>query len=152
MMRWDRWRVLPRGDLEQLVRVVVRVAIATFVICLPLLHVHAARRNAEEQVQGQVVEVQKRRLQSPDYMTGGSNPSDAPLTSRSYAFEVSIRVGCNTYVGIYETPFNYLPSEFTANQRIEFRLTKHVMYFDVPDTAGIRMHIAHRRSECGAGK
>lgn len=100
-------------------------------------------------VQGTVVEVQKHRLQFPGYTMGGSNPSDAPLTSRYYVFEVSIRVGCETYVGRYQTPFNFLPSLFTPDQRIEVRLTKHVMYFELPYSGGIRMSIVHRHRECG---
>jgi hypothetical protein len=132
------------------VRVASRAIIAILVIVLTALYVHAARNRTPEWVQGQVVNVQKRRVQSPEYTMGGSNPSDAPLTSRYYEFEVSVRVGCTTYVGTYQTPFNYLP--FTPDQRIRFRLTKRAMYFDVPDSAGIRMHIAHRRDECGAGK
>jgi len=117
-----------------------------------MLCAQAARKRAQEWVQGQVVEVQKHREQSPEYTMGGSNPSDAPLTTRYYAFEVSIRVGCTTYVGIYQTPFNSLPPEFSPDRRIRFRLTKHVMYFEIPDSAGIGMHIAHRRNECGVGK
>ncbi len=130
-------------------KVASRVTIAILVAVLPTFYAHAARRRAEEQVQGQVVRVRKHRVQSPEYTMGGSNPSDAPLTSRYYAFEVSIRVGRTIYSGIYQTPFNYLPSEFDRDQRIEFRVTKHVMYFEFPDSAGIRMHIVHRRDECG---
>jgi hypothetical protein len=131
------------------VRVATRAINAILVIVLTALNVHAARNRAQEWVQGQVVDVQKQRVQSPEYTMGGSNPSDAPLTSRYYKFEVSVRVGCTTYVGTYQTPFNYSP--FMPDQRIKFRLTKRVMYFDIPDSAGIRMHIAHRRDECGAG-
>ena len=138
-----------QGCLEQVVKVAGRAIIAVFVVAAPIFYAHAVHKK-EEWVQGQVVEVQKHRAQSPEYTMGGSNPSDAPLTSRYYEFEVSIRVGCQTFVGTYQTPFNYLP--FTPDQRIQFRLTKHVMYFDVPDSAGIRMHIAHRREECGTGK
>lgn len=131
-------------------RVAARAIITILVILVPAIYVRAARNRMQEWVQGQVVDVQKQRVQEPEYTMGGSNPSDAPLTSRYYGFEVSIRVGCTTYVGTYKTPLNYLP--FTPDQRIKVRLTKHVMYFEVADSAGIRMHIAHRRDECGAGK
>ena len=130
----------------------VRAIVAVFVLGLPIFYAHAERKRAEERVQGQVVEVQKDRVQSPESTMGGSNLSDAPLTSRYYAFEVSIRVGCKTYVGIYQTPLNYLPTEFTPDRWVRFRLTNRVMYFDVPDSAGIRMYIAHRRDECGTSK
>lgn len=130
-------------------RVAIRATIAIVLIGLPMFYAYAARRKAQERVQGQVIEIQTHRMQSPEFTSGGSNPSDAPLTSRYYAFEVSIRVGCKTYVGIYQTPFNYLPSEFKPDQRVDFVLTKHVMYFDVPYTAGIRMRIVRRKNECG---
>ena len=112
--------------------------------------VRGAHVKAREQVQGQVVQVQKRRVQSPEFTIGGSNPSDAPLISRYYEFEIAVRVGCMTYIGSYDTPFNYVP--FSADQHIQFRLTKHVMYFDVPNTAGMRVHIARRQNECGKSR
>ena len=106
--------------------------------------------SSKEWVQGTVVQVQKRRVESPEYQFGSSNPSDAPLASRYYAFEVSIRVDCETYVGRYSTPFNYLPSVFTADQPIRFRLTKHVMYFELPNGWDVRMGIVHRFDSCNA--
>ena len=135
-----------QGRTGQALKLAIRGA-AVVVICTLPWSAHGAHLKAKEQVQGQIVEVQKRRVQSPQYTVGGSNPSDAPLVSRYYEFQVAIRVGCMTYIGSYDTPFNYAP--FTADQRIAFRLTKHVMYFNVPDTAGIRMHIVHRQNECG---
>ncbi len=85
-------------------------------------------------------------VESPAFTVGGSNPSDAPLVSRYYLYQVSIRLGCETYVGGYETPFHCLPSAFAADQRLEFRLTKHVMYFEIPYRGVIRMGIARRSS------
>jgi hypothetical protein len=109
-----------------------------------------AARNLD--VEGTVVEVRKERVQSPEYTIGGSNPSDAPLAARFYSFEVSIRVGCTTYVGRYQTPMNYLPATFAAGQHITFHLSKHVMSFDLPYSAGIRMPIIRRRNECGKNR
>ncbi|HWY59919.1 MAG TPA: hypothetical protein VNZ03_35985 [Terriglobales bacterium] len=100
-------------------------------------------------VLGTVVRVQQRKVYSPDSTIAGSNPSDAPLTSRSYAYEVSVRVDCKTYVGRYETPFNYLPAAFTPDQPIRVRVTKRVMHFDLPNDPDMRMGIVRRRSECG---
>lgn len=124
-------------------------------ICITMLLIVVPALYAAEKgpfVRGTVVSVQQHKVYSPDVMMGGSNPSDAPLTSRSYTYEVSVRVDCNTYVGRYETPFNYLPSAFTADQSIHLRLTKHVMYFDLPNDPDLRMGIVHRSSECGQGR
>jgi len=129
-----------------------RIVMPVFLIAILMLHGSAAQGYLEEYVQGTVVEVQKHKTQSPEYTEGGSNPSDAPLASRYYTYEVAVRVGCKTYVGRYETPFGYLPSVFARAQRIELRLTKHVMYFDLPYSAGIRMRIVHRHSACGTNR
>lgn len=101
-------------------------------------------------VTGTVISVRKFREQSPHYTLGGSNPSDAPLTSRYYAFEVAIRVGCEVYVGRYQTPFDYLPSVFTAERVVSFRLNRHVMHFDLESNPDLRMGIVHRSQACGA--
>jgi hypothetical protein len=138
-----------KRSLRRVVKVRVCATVALFISVMSSCYAYGVHRPKEEQVRGQVLAVRKSRVQSPEYTMGGSNPSDAPLTSRYYEFEVSIRVGCMRHVGKYQTAFNYLPAAFDPDQAIQFRLTKHVMYFDVPDTAGIRMHIIHRRNECG---
>ena len=122
--------------------------IAALLILVPALYA-AKHSRSDSYVQGTVVMVKKQKIYSPDTTLGGSNPSDAPLASRSYAYEVSVRVDCKIYVGRYETPFNYLPSAFTPDQPIPVRLTKHVMYFDLPNDPDMKMGIVRRKSECG---
>jgi hypothetical protein len=126
------------------------IVIAVLIV-VPMLNA-SPTRNSNRFVQGMVLSVEKRKVYSPDYTIGGSNPSDAPLTTRYYAYEVSIRVDCKTYVGRYETLFNYLPSDFTPNQPIQLRLTKHVMYFDLLNNPDMRMGIVRRRSDCGQNR
>ena len=99
-------------------------------------------------MQGTVIQVQKHKVFSADSMVGDSNPSDAPLASRYYSYEVSVRVDCRTYVGRYQTPFNYLPSAFTPDRPIQVRVTKHLMYFDLPNDPDMRMGIVRRGSAC----
>lgn len=103
--------------LEQVVKAGLQSLVVLLVVAMSNLYAYAVHKSKEEQVQGQVLGVEKHRVQSPDYTIGGSNPSDAPLTSRVYEYEVSIRVDCMTYVGTYQTPFNYLPAAFAPNQR-----------------------------------
>ena len=107
------------------------IGIAVLVM-VSMLNASPALGASNPYVQGTVVDVQKHKVYFPDSMMGGSNPADVPLTATYHAFEVSVRVDCKTYVGRYETPFNYLPSVFSVNQPIQLRLTKHVMYFDLP--------------------
>ncbi|MFZ0285533.1 MAG: hypothetical protein WAL32_09900 [Terriglobales bacterium] len=121
-------------------------------VAAPALYASQLPSRSTSYWQGTVVEVQKHKVYSPDYMMGGSNPSDAPLTSRYYAFEVAVRVACNTYVGRYETEFNYLPSAFTPNQPIRVRLTKHVMYFDLPNDPDMRMGIVRHSLDCAQNR
>jgi hypothetical protein len=111
-----------------------------------VLNVYAAK--SSQLVQGTVIHVQEQRVQAPDFTVGGSNPADAPLTSRYYAFLIAIRVDCETYIGRYETVLNYLPSAFTAGRSISMRLTKHVMYFDLPDNPELRIGIVRRKAAC----
>jgi len=127
------------------------IGIAVLVI-VPILSASPARGPSNPYVQGTVVEVQRQKLYSPDYAIAGSNPSDTPLTSRYYAYEVSVRVDCKTYVGRYETPFNYLPAEFTPTRPIQVHVTKHVLYFDLPTDADMRIPIVRRRTECGPNR
>ena len=129
----------------------IAIGIAVLVIA-PMLNASPGRGKANPFVLGTVIEVQKQKVYFPDYAIGGSNPSDAPLTSRYYAYRVSVRVDCKTYVGRYETPFNYLPSEFTPNQPIQVHLTKHVMYFDLPYDPDLKMGIVRRKGVCRANR
>jgi len=130
----------------------VRTGAIAFLVVMPALSALAATNNSRQTVEGTVVAVQKQRVESPANQFGSGNPADAPLASRYYAYEVSIRVDCKMYVGRYTTPFNYLPSAFTADQPIQLRLTKHVMYFELPDGSDLRMGIVRRKAGCSADR
>jgi hypothetical protein len=137
--------------MEKMMRRNIGIGMGIAVLLIaPTLNASPARSKANPFVQGTVVEVQKQKVYFPDYGIGGSNPSDAPLTSRYYAYRVSVRVDCKTYVGWYETVLNYLPSEFTPDEPIQVRLTKHVMYFDLPYDPDLKMGIVRRKRVCSA--
>lgn len=104
---------------------------------------------ANPYLQGTVLAVQKQNVSSPGTMPG-TTPSDAPLRSSYYAYNISVRVRCATYTARYDTPLNYLPSAFSPHHAIDLRLTKHVMYFNVPGEQEIRMPIVQRKND-GAG-
>jgi hypothetical protein len=102
--------------------------------------------------QGTVLSVHKNVKHTPE-TTAGTSPTDAPLQSEYYAYEVSVRVACNTYVGRYETPFNYLPSSFTPNHAVDVRLGKHVLYFSIPGEPEMKMAIVRQEnSAAGCGQ
>jgi len=128
------------------------VALLGLLVTAPMLCGASSGRLSKQYVWGTVVDVRKYKVQFPEYTMGGSNPADAPLTSRYYAYQVSIRVDCKKYVGRYETPFNYLPSAFSPDQPIRVRLTKHVMYFDLPNNPDLRIGIVRRSAVCGTNR
>lgn len=129
--------------------------VAIFVIVMTAAALYAKDKSLQSNafVQGTVLSVDKEDVQSPEAM-GGTNPSDAPLQSSYYAYNVSIHVGCATYVGRYETPFDYFPSAFSPNHPVDVRLTKHVMYFNVPGQNDMKMPIVHHTNDaagCSSG-
>jgi hypothetical protein len=140
---------LPSMRFDRRARLLARALTAVLV---GLVFNPAAQAYSAEFVRGTVVRVQKHKTQFPEYTVGGSNPSDAPLSTSYYSFEVSIRSACTIYVGRYLTPFNYLPSAFTDDKSVSVRLTKHVMYFELPDHPDLRMGIVHRTNVCGTNR
>ncbi len=94
-------------------------------------------------VQGTVISVERQEVSSPG--TCCSNPTDTPLQTQSYAFNVAVRVGCGTYVGEYDSPFDYLPAAFAPNHPIDVRLTKHILYFNVSGHPEMKMGIVQKK-------
>ena len=72
------------------------------------------------------------------------NPTDAPLQSQVYAYDIGIRLNCNLYMVRYETGLDYLPSVFSPNQTVEVRLEKHVMNVNFPGAREVKLSIASR--------
>ena len=92
---------------------------------------------------GTVLRVQRREEGSTSNYVGDS-PSDAPLRSEVYAYDISIRVNCATYVGRWNSAFDYLPSVFSPNRTVQVRVEKHLMYVDVPGEKEFRMGFVER--------
>lgn len=105
-------------------------ALLLSVVAAPLLNASTNGEQPNEYQQGTVLSVEKQVVRSPDL--GIYSGTDIPLQSVHYAYDVSLRVGCVTYQGRYETPLDYLPSAFSPGKSIQVRLTKHAMNFDVP--------------------
>jgi len=115
---------------------------------LPLLVAFAKTNPPSPPLHGTILNVDKHEVQSPEY-AGGNNPTDAPLTSQYYAYDVAVRVSCGTYTGHYESAYDYLPGEIAANQPVDVRVGKHDLYFDLPGDREFKMAIVHRRTERG---
>lgn len=129
------------------------VGLLIIVGVLPLANASDLPSAKKPYLQGTVTKVEKH--ESPQ-MSTGSNPSDTPLPDpETYAYDVSVHANCGTYVGRYETWYDYLPSVLRANQSIELRLTRGAMYVEVPNQKELQMRILSRheeRGQCNDGK
>jgi hypothetical protein len=74
----------------------------------------------------------------------GADVGHAPLQSDYYRYDVSVQLNCEVYDLRYESEFNDLPSELSANNRVPVRLKKNVMYLDFPGDT-VKMRIIHHK-------
>jgi hypothetical protein len=51
-----------------------------------------------------------------------------------YVYDVDVRLGCDVYVGRYESPVNHLPPVFSANHNLSVRLDGDLMAVSTQDT------------------
>jgi hypothetical protein len=52
---------------------------------------------------------------------------------QEYSYDVSIRLGCEVYVGRYESPIHYLPPVFAPNHNVNVRLDGDFLNVSLPD-------------------
>jgi hypothetical protein len=69
------------------------------------------------------------------------SPTDAPLQPTEYADDIGIRLGCELYVGRYESAIDYLPSAFTPNHSVDVRIQKHILYVTLSGDRELKMGI-----------
>lgn len=72
------------------------------------------------------------------------NPTDAPLQSEIYSYDIGIELNCTVYMVRYDTGLDYLPSVFSPNQTVEVSLEKHVMNVNLPGAREMRLSIGRR--------
>jgi uncharacterized protein involved in exopolysaccharide biosynthesis len=109
--------------------------------CVLLVSMHATTK--PEYQPATVVSVESHETPS-NY--AGSNPSDAPLQSEVYSYDIGIRLGCTVYRTRYDSAFDYLPSVFAPNHAVEVSLRKRVMEVSLPSDRVVRMGIHGRRN------
>ena len=71
----------------------------------------------------------------------GTNPSDAPLQSSYYTYDIAVRLNCTKYVVRYESASDYLPAAFAAHQQLPAHADKHSLFFEVPGYGQMDMAI-----------
>jgi hypothetical protein len=93
--------------------------------------------------EGTIVSVQKRN-QTTTPVRAGAVVGHAPPQSEYYRYDVSVQLNCEVYNLRYESEFDDLPSELSANNRVPVRLKKNVMYLDLPGDT-LKMRIVHHK-------
>ncbi|MGA9503806.1 MAG: hypothetical protein WBV31_05160, partial [Terriglobales bacterium] len=82
--------------------------------------------------------------------------ADSPPPPTEYDYEVSLRMGCLVYVGLYQSAIDYLPSAIAPDQSVEVSVEKHVMRVRVSGDREITLEITrHYRASpgsCGSGR
>jgi hypothetical protein len=110
----------------------------------PSLHASKVQDQTLSYQQGTILGVEEHEVHSPQY-SGGSNPSDEPLSNAVYFYDITVRVDCGTYLAHYESPIDYLPSAFAVHQPIAVHVAKHFLYFRLPVAGEMKMAIRHRK-------
>jgi hypothetical protein len=112
-----------------------------FVSCVLLASMQATTK--PEYQPAKVVSVESHETPS-NY--AGSNPSNAPLQSEVYSYDIGIRLGCTVYRTRYDSAFHHLPSVFAPNHPIEINLRKRAIEVSLPGDRMVRIGIDGRRS------
>jgi hypothetical protein len=125
-------------------------------VALPLLlvYIQADAKTGRQQGYEPATVVSVDKHETPSNNAGGT-PTDAPLQTDDYSYDVGIRLNCNIYVGRYESATDYLPSVFAPNHTVDVRLDKHLMYVSLPDgdrilKMGIVSHKRVKEESCPA--
>jgi hypothetical protein len=98
--------------------------------------------------QGMVLSVAGGESRNHKY-SNGTNPADAPLQSKIYAYDVTVRVACETYVGHYESSSDSLPASIANNTPVQARAGKHFLYLKLPSNQQMKMAIVSRKTDSG---
>ena len=108
-----------------------------------------ANGQATQTRQGTIVNVQKTKVKTPP-VRPGSDPVYAPLQTKSYQFDVSVRVNCEVYDVRYEHEFDDLPSALAANNVVPVRVTKRLVYLDFPGNSLKTRIVRHKTDDQGS--
>jgi hypothetical protein len=111
--------------------------------CLISLNASTSQDRSNYQ-QGMILTVDGREGRNHKF-TNGTNPADAPLQSKIYAYDVTVQVACETYVGHYESSSDSLPASIADNTPVQARAGKHFLYLKLPSNQQMKMAIVSRK-------
>ena len=121
-------------------KIVLCIGILAAVSAVTVPRITAESTQSQE---GTIVRVQKRN-QTTTPVRAGAVVGHAPPQSGYYRYDVSVQLNCEVYNLRYESEFDDLPSELSANNRVPVRLKKNVMYLDLPGDT-LKMRIVHHK-------
>lgn len=76
--------------------------------------------------------------------------ADSPPPPTEFDYELTLRVNCQVYVGLYQSAIDYLPSTIRPDQTVEVSVERHVMRVRGPGGGEIKMGIVrHYRVSTG---
>ena len=107
----------------------------------------AFARTGESHQSATVMRVQKHEADTPFV---GSNPTDAPLHSDVYLYDVWLKVDCAIYVVRYQSAFDQPPSIFTPARQVDVGVGRHVLYASIPRGADVKLSIVKRGTDSAA--
>ncbi len=117
------------------------------ILLLLMAPAYAKTGRGQEYTEGTVVRVERR--QTPERVSG-KNPDGAPVADpETYVYDITVAANCGTYVGRYESWYDYVPTLLGPNQKIHLRLTRRVIYVSVPNERQVELKIVNRHVERG---
>lgn len=118
-----------------------------FLLLTFAMNLHASTaEDRQNYQQGIVLKVDGREGRNHKY-SNGTNPADAPLESKIYAYDVTVRVACETYVGHYESSSDSLPASIADKNPVQARAGKHFLYLKLPSNQQMKMAIVSRKTD-----
>lgn len=115
------------------------IMLAVLVSGALLTNLHAAT-NPEYQP-ATVVSVESRAIPSND---DGGGPTDAPLQSEVYSYDIGIRLGDTVYMTAFDSAVDQLPSDLAANRQVQVNLKKRVLEVELSGDRTVEMPIESR--------
>lgn len=130
---------------------ILAVSMVACVACSPIA-MHADSQSDSIPIQPvRVVSVNSQTEAHPSYTGGGDNPSDAPLGSEVFSYEVAVHSDCATLVTRYQSPYDYFPSAFIPEAQIPAHVRKHEVDFELPSGREMKMPIVRRKRSSAPG-
>ncbi len=109
---------------------VLTLAFLLFAVTSVVLN--AQTEAAKKGYQATVIHVDEHMM--PANLIGGVTDMDNEVPQpQHYVYDVKVRLGCDVYVGRYESPVNHLPPAFSPNHNLSVRLNGDLMDVSTAD-------------------